>query len=124
MKQLEEWLCQFEHDGGRLVREIQQKKELIALINGWNAAFAGQRDRGSRQFDGSSLFYLLSAHRGLHIPAHHAQGLTFALELQPPRSWKPDCAGIPGEFIMFDATYRWSISVTHEATEIICSPAV
>ena len=118
---LQNWITAFQENGGSVIREIQKKKEVFSLVNQWNLTFGWHRDRGIRQFAKSTSVFLLSPTRDLRIPAHHPQlGATFALELKPPDVWIPDVAGIPGEFVLFDADYRWSIAVTHEETEVLC----
>ncbi|MCA3000024.1 MAG: hypothetical protein ING75_15645 [Rhodocyclaceae bacterium] len=118
---LQKWIIVFQEAGGRVIREIEKKKEIFSLVNQWNLAFGARRDLGIRQFAKSVSVFLLSPMYGLRIPAHPQQGFTFAFELKPPDVWVPDVSGIPGEFVLFDADFRWSIAVTHEETEILCS---
>jgi hypothetical protein len=119
-KLLKDWLDRFVKSGGTVLSDISSKREVFDIVNLWNGAFANCRDRGNRHFAKSSSVYLLSAHRGLRIPAHDAQGFTFALKHQPAADWNPDVSGLPGEFVLFDAGLKWSISVTHEETEVLC----
>ena len=118
---LQDWITAFQELGGSVLRDIQKKKEIFSLANQWNLAFGARRDLGIRHYAKSTSVFLLSPMYGLRIPAHSQQGTTFALELKPPDVWIPDVSGIPGEFVLFDADYRWSIAVTHEETEILCS---
>lgn len=117
---LQEWLDAFGQAGGCVIRQIEKKKDIFALLKQWHAAFDGRHKRVSgEELPEASTLFLVSLFGDAQLPTHRRSSLTFALELKPPPLWVPDVRGIPGEFVLFDADLRWTVLVTHEETEFL-----
>ena len=118
---LQTWITAFEEKGGGVIRLIEKKKEIFGLLKQWHSVFDDCRDSSIREFPKSSSIFLVSLFGDPKLPTHRRSGLTFALELIPPDVWYPDVRGIPGEFVLFDSNFRWTVVVTHEESKILFS---
>ncbi len=119
---LQTWIAAFEENGGSIIRVIEKKKEIFGLLKQWHSVFDDCRDNSRRgEFPESSSIFLVSLFGDARLPTHRWSSLTFALELKPPGAWVPDVQGVPGEFVLFDSDFRWTMVVTHEETEIVFS---